>query len=165
MVLALYATVVPGLGDARLLVTDLQATSQVRVVHEAPELAPEAAVVDGVEAHRVAEKARSALSSFAAAREKAGSSLGTGFEVTVADEKVDLGPTGAPFLQVPHKVFHNYNGTVPAAGAAYAQGEVRLAFGGVAGDEEGKQLAQVGEELYGVLLAQHRRPNRLVVAG
>src|SRR5215217_3817638 len=125
----------------------------------------EAAVVDGVEAHRVAEKARSALSSFAAAREKAGSSLGTGFEVTVADEKVDLRPTGAPFLQVPHKVFHDYNGTVPTAGAAYAQGEVRLAFGGVAGDEEGKQLAQVGEELYSVLLAQHRRPNRLVVAG
>jgi hypothetical protein len=61
MVLALYATVVPtvvpGLGDARLLVTDLQATSQVRVVHEAPELALEAAVVEGVEAHRVAEKA------------------------------------------------------------------------------------------------------------
>jgi len=61
MILALYATVVPtvvpGLGDAGLLVTDLQATSQVRVVHEAPELAPEAAVVEGVEVHRVAEKA------------------------------------------------------------------------------------------------------------
>ena len=87
------------------------------MVHDAPELALEVAVVDGVEAHRAVKKAGSALSSFAAAQEKAGSSLVTGFEVTVADEKVDLGPTGAPFFEIPHKVFHNYNGTVPTAGA------------------------------------------------
>jgi len=54
-------------------------------VHDAPELALEVAVVDGVEAYRVVEKARSALSSFAAALEKAGSSLVAGFEVTVTD--------------------------------------------------------------------------------
>ena len=56
VVVLFYVVHVDGLRDAWLLIEVLQVTPQVRVVHDAPQVALEVAVVDGVEAHERREE-------------------------------------------------------------------------------------------------------------
>lgn len=54
--MARYVAEIHGLGYSRLLVQVFQITPQVRVVQDAPEVALEVAVIDGVEAHQGREE-------------------------------------------------------------------------------------------------------------
>ena len=88
-----------------------------------------------------------------------GSSV-TGFEVAVADEEVDLGSVHTFFSEVPGEVFDDGDGAVAPTCTAYAKGEIRLAFGSVAGNEESKEVAQTGEEFLCVRRGRARRSGR-----
>ncbi len=80
-------------------------------------------------------------------------------------EEVYLGTFNTLLSQVAGEVLDNGDRAVAASGTAYAQGEVRLAFGGVARYEEGEQVAEAGEELSGVFLTEDGVSDGLVVAG
>ena len=81
----------------------------------------------------------------------------------MANEEVYGGAVDALLLKVTSEVFDDSHGAVPPAGAAYPQGEVSLALGRVSRDEEGKKGVEVGEELSGVVLAEHGVADGLVV--
>ena len=81
----------------------------------------------------------------------------------MSHEEVYLGAFYALLSQVAGEVLNDGDRAVAASGAAYAQGEVRLAFGGVAGYEEGDQIAEAGEELFGVCLAKDGVSDGLVM--
>src|SRR5918998_2474326 len=83
----------------------------------------------------------------------------------MANEEVDLGAVDTLLLEVPADFFDDRYRAVPATGAAYPQGEVRLPLGGVAGDEEGEEVAEADEELFCVVLAKHRVPDGYVASG
>ena len=81
--------------------------------------------------------------------------------VPVPDEEVD---SCVFVLETSGQLLGDGDGAVPAAGAAYADGEVGLAFCGVAGDEEGELIDGLLEELLAVCRAEDRLSDRRVVA-
>ena len=67
--------------------------------------------------------------------------------VSVPDKEVYF---GILLPEAPCDLFRNGYGAVPSTGAAYADGEVGLAFCGVAGYEEGEEVAGFLEEFLAV---------------
>ena len=83
------------------------------------------------------------------------------FDVPVPEEEFD---PGVLVLETNCELFGNGDGAVPAAGAADADGEVSLAFCGVAGDEEGEEFAGLLEEFLAIFRAEDRLAHRVIVA-
>src|SRR5919199_3190675 len=86
-------------------------------------------------------------------------------QVPVADEEVHAGAPDPFLLEVTGDLFGYRHGAVLTTGAAYAEREVRLPFGGVARDEEGEQVAQVREEFFGIVLTEDGIADGSVVTG
>src|SRR5215208_6564313 len=83
------------------------------------------------------------------------------FEVPVPHEEVDL---GVALPELPGELLDDDDRAVAPAGAADAQSEVRLAFGGVARDQEREQFARLLQKRRGVVVLEHGVAHRPVVA-
>src|SRR5215218_826471 len=81
--------------------------------------------------------------------------------ISVPDKEIYF---GILLPEAPCELFGNGYGAVPAAGTADADGEVGLAFCGVARDEEGEQSAGLLEKFLAVFRAEDRLSNGRVVA-
>jgi hypothetical protein len=91
--------------------------------------------------------------------------LATSFEISVADEEVDLGSLHAYFSEVTGEVLDYGDRAVPTSGASYPQGKVRFPLGSVTRYEKGEEVVEAGEKRFRIVLAKHGPADTLVVAG
>src|SRR5215212_4104833 len=83
------------------------------------------------------------------------------FEIPVPREEVDL---GVALPEPPGELLDDDDRAVAPAGTADAQSEVRLAFGGVARNQEREQFARLLQKRRGVVMPEHGVAHRPVVA-